>query len=81
MHDIICLGHTFTDNSPGWFRMKMVRMMPENGYPSVTTVLHCSTVKNGLIRFRYGKYRVHVGKKNGSLRFVTVYYGLNGSDT
>ena len=31
-----------------------------------------STVKTGLIRFRYGNYRDHIGKKNGFLRFVTV---------
>ena len=40
-----------------------------------------STVKTGLIRFSYGNYHVHVGKKNGFLRFVTVYYGLKGNDT
>ena len=37
-----------------------------------------STIKD---RFRYGNYRVHVGKKNGFLQFVTVYYGLQGNDT
>ena len=75
-HKPLCLGHTFTDNSPGWLRMKMVRMMPEKWLS--LSYYAISTVKTGLIRLRYGNYRVHVGKKN---RFVTVYYGLTGNDT
>ena len=76
---IKCLGHTFTDNSPGWLRMKIVRMMPDK-WLSLSYYGIC-TVKTGLIRFSYGNYRVHVGRKNGLLRFVTVYYGLKGNGT
>ena len=58
--------------------MKMVRMMPEKWlYLSYYGI---STVKTGLIRFRYENYRVHVGKKNGFPQFVTVYYGLKRND-
>ena len=59
--------------------MKTVRMIPEIllslGYYGI------STFKNGLIRFRYGNFPVDVRKRNGFLRFVTVYYGLQGNDT
>ena len=59
--------------------MKMVRMMPEKWLS--LSYYGISTVKTGLIRFRYGNYRDHIGKKNGFLRFATVYYGLKGNDT
>ena len=76
---LLYLGHTFTDKSPGWLRMKMVRMMPEKWLS--LSYYGISTVKTGLIRFRYRNNRDHVGKKNGFLRFVTVYYGLNENDS
>ena len=59
--------------------MKMVRMMPVKWLS--LSYYGIRTAKTGLIRLRYGNYRFHVGKKNGFLRFVAVYYGLIGNDT
>ena len=73
----LCLGHTFTDNSPGLIRMKMVRMMPE--ILISLSYYGISTIKNGLIRFRYGNFPVDVRKRTGPyglLRSITDFKGM-----
>ena len=40
-----------------------------------------STVQTGLIRFRYGNYRDHVGKRTGSYGLLRSITDLKGNDT